>query len=52
MAEWLAVLLDHTGSYAALFLLVAALVLAGLTLIAIVGKPHRRLPVAPALGTG
>lgn len=48
----LAVLLDHTGSYSALYLIVAALVLVGVTLLAMVGKPHRRLPVAAALGTG
>jgi len=47
----LAALLDQTGSYELLYLIVAALVLAGLTLHLIVGKPVKpeRAPVPAVL---
>jgi MFS transporter, OFA family, oxalate/formate antiporter len=42
----LAALLDHTGSYRLLYLIVAGLVLVGLSLHAMVGKPRRPVRVA------
>jgi hypothetical protein len=42
----LAALLDRTGSYTTLYLIVAALVTVGLVLHAVVGKPRRPLPRA------
>lgn len=42
----LAALLDQTGSYTTLYLIVAALVTVGLSLHAIVGKPRRPMPRA------
>lgn len=45
----LAALLDHTGSYTALYLIVSGLVLLGLALHAIVGKPRRPMPRAVEL---
>lgn len=45
----LAVLLDHTGSYTTLYLIVAALVCAGVALHVLVGKPRRSSPIRPAV---